>query len=353
MMTALTSHKTRKRWAARTSNASPRAEPRQLAGMALEDKLLLCSSLAVFGCVLAGGYVAEDTSAHRARCHQLDTCPSDHATYRWGASSGALREATWGPVAVVGCAAETSRGRSACQQRVSTIRQTVSIRGERRDVRYGLMTGFIASRRRESTARPGSTSWGSLVRAQYRPPHESPANAGLCVPGCITPASKTALKARSGTDLLKSFASGGNEADAGARGRPLTGLSPTAKADHYSDDEADHAAAEHPEEDEELANEVVRTGRRECDHTSEHEANHSANQGDYPRPCYVADPPFPERHGSLCRSSGWCRGLSRPLRASAPTQWVVVRFVQVIGRQRLIVRSPAVGRRPGRFSRSS
>jgi hypothetical protein len=52
--------------------------------MALEDKLLLCSSLAVFGCVLAAGYVAEDTSAHRARCHQFDTCPSDHATYRWG-----------------------------------------------------------------------------------------------------------------------------------------------------------------------------------------------------------------------------------------------------------------------------
>jgi len=30
------------------------------------------------------GYFADPASAHRARCHQAHSCPSDHATYRWG-----------------------------------------------------------------------------------------------------------------------------------------------------------------------------------------------------------------------------------------------------------------------------
>jgi hypothetical protein len=32
---------------------------------------------------LTVGYTASPASAHRARCHQAHTCPSDHATYRW------------------------------------------------------------------------------------------------------------------------------------------------------------------------------------------------------------------------------------------------------------------------------
>ena len=34
---------------------------------------------------LAFGYAADSAAAHRARCHQMHACPSDHATYRWGA----------------------------------------------------------------------------------------------------------------------------------------------------------------------------------------------------------------------------------------------------------------------------
>jgi hypothetical protein len=46
-------------------------------------KMLLC--LAVVACAFAAGQiVTEDASAHRAACHRLHTCPSDHATYRWG-----------------------------------------------------------------------------------------------------------------------------------------------------------------------------------------------------------------------------------------------------------------------------
>jgi hypothetical protein len=30
-------------------------------------------------------------SAHRSRCHQAHTCPSDHATYRWRSPSTGIR----------------------------------------------------------------------------------------------------------------------------------------------------------------------------------------------------------------------------------------------------------------------
>jgi Spy/CpxP family protein refolding chaperone len=30
------------------------------------------------------GYAAGPASAHRSWCHSKHTCPSDHATYRWG-----------------------------------------------------------------------------------------------------------------------------------------------------------------------------------------------------------------------------------------------------------------------------
>jgi hypothetical protein len=37
----------------------------------------------VAAALVAGLVVVERASAHRARCHQAHTCPSDHATYRW------------------------------------------------------------------------------------------------------------------------------------------------------------------------------------------------------------------------------------------------------------------------------
>ena len=45
-------------------------------------ELLLC--LAIVVCAVAAGRVADDASAHRAACHTAHTCPSDHASYRWG-----------------------------------------------------------------------------------------------------------------------------------------------------------------------------------------------------------------------------------------------------------------------------
>lgn len=44
--------------------------------------LVVLTALAVSA--FAFGYSADPASAHRARCHQAHTCPSDHATYRWG-----------------------------------------------------------------------------------------------------------------------------------------------------------------------------------------------------------------------------------------------------------------------------
>jgi hypothetical protein len=36
----------------------------------------------------AGSAVVDSARAHRARCHQAHTCPSDHATYRWYGRAG-------------------------------------------------------------------------------------------------------------------------------------------------------------------------------------------------------------------------------------------------------------------------
>jgi hypothetical protein len=45
--------------------------------------VLIC--LAVSAVVF--GYSAAPASAHRAYCHMKHSCPSDHATYRWGAKN--------------------------------------------------------------------------------------------------------------------------------------------------------------------------------------------------------------------------------------------------------------------------
>ena len=42
--------------------------------------VFVCLAVSAF----AFGFVADSASAHRARCHQLHECPSDHATYRCG-----------------------------------------------------------------------------------------------------------------------------------------------------------------------------------------------------------------------------------------------------------------------------
>jgi hypothetical protein len=44
--------------------------------------LLTLATFAVLA-VAALTVAAAPAEAHRARCHQAHTCPSDHATYRW------------------------------------------------------------------------------------------------------------------------------------------------------------------------------------------------------------------------------------------------------------------------------
>lgn len=47
--------------------------------------LLVLAALALLTvAVLAFGYTAKPANAHRNACHTRHTCPSDHATYRWG-----------------------------------------------------------------------------------------------------------------------------------------------------------------------------------------------------------------------------------------------------------------------------
>jgi hypothetical protein len=53
--------------------------------------ILLSLSLAVG---IGVGYSAGPADAHRSRCHQNHTCPSDHATYRWLGQIGGVR-ARW------------------------------------------------------------------------------------------------------------------------------------------------------------------------------------------------------------------------------------------------------------------
>jgi hypothetical protein len=44
-------------------------------------KLVLLLAFTVAACALL--FAVAPASAHRSRCHQRHTCPSDHATYRW------------------------------------------------------------------------------------------------------------------------------------------------------------------------------------------------------------------------------------------------------------------------------
>jgi hypothetical protein len=56
-------------------------------------RVLLSLAVSVaFG--LGVGYSASPADAHRSRCHQAHTCPSDHATYRWLGRIGGVR-ARW------------------------------------------------------------------------------------------------------------------------------------------------------------------------------------------------------------------------------------------------------------------
>jgi hypothetical protein len=45
-------------------------------------RIVAAVSLAV-SLVFATSFATRPASAHRSRCHQNHTCPSDHATYRW------------------------------------------------------------------------------------------------------------------------------------------------------------------------------------------------------------------------------------------------------------------------------
>ncbi len=42
------------------------------------------AALAIAIVAAVGSAPASAQETHRARCHQRHTCPSDHATYRWG-----------------------------------------------------------------------------------------------------------------------------------------------------------------------------------------------------------------------------------------------------------------------------
>jgi hypothetical protein len=42
------------------------------------------ASAALAFSAFAFGYAASPASAHRHGCHRWHSCPSDHATYRWG-----------------------------------------------------------------------------------------------------------------------------------------------------------------------------------------------------------------------------------------------------------------------------
>jgi hypothetical protein len=49
--------------------------------------------VALAAVVVFAGFAAvsvDAASAHRARCHQAHTCPSDHATYRWRGTIGGV-----------------------------------------------------------------------------------------------------------------------------------------------------------------------------------------------------------------------------------------------------------------------
>jgi len=51
--------------------------------LGLSGAVVATSTALVFGAV-----ATDQAQAHRARCHQAHTCPSDHATYRWYGRAG-------------------------------------------------------------------------------------------------------------------------------------------------------------------------------------------------------------------------------------------------------------------------
>jgi opacity protein-like surface antigen len=54
-------------------------------------RLVLVLAVATVFAALAVAAVAPDQAqAHRSRCHQAHTCPSDHATYRWRGRIGGV-----------------------------------------------------------------------------------------------------------------------------------------------------------------------------------------------------------------------------------------------------------------------
>jgi hypothetical protein len=54
-------------------------------------RLVLASAVATLFAALAVATGAPDQAqAHRSRCHQAHTCPSDHATYRWRGRIGGV-----------------------------------------------------------------------------------------------------------------------------------------------------------------------------------------------------------------------------------------------------------------------
>lgn len=47
--------------------------------------------VALFTLASSTGFGAGSALAHRSRCHQAHTCPSDHATYRWRSPTTGIR----------------------------------------------------------------------------------------------------------------------------------------------------------------------------------------------------------------------------------------------------------------------
>jgi hypothetical protein len=65
------------------------------------------------------------------------------------------------------------RSPAACQQRVSNSRQNEDNRVQPAELQSGSLPPDVHPGRNKSAALAGSTSWGSLVRAQHRPPERA------------------------------------------------------------------------------------------------------------------------------------------------------------------------------------
>jgi len=55
---------------------------------ALRLSLMALAAAALFAALAFAAVVPDQAEAHRSRCHQAHTCPSDHATYRWYGRAG-------------------------------------------------------------------------------------------------------------------------------------------------------------------------------------------------------------------------------------------------------------------------